>query len=291
MSDSLSRWLALREPADAAARSASLARTVADVIGSNDPVHVLDLATGSGSNLRYLAERLPRCQRWLVTDLDAGLLSHLRGRTSTWAAARGYDVETDADGLTLRGEPLDCHVAVRRLDLSTLETSEIFSGRQLVTASALLDLVSEQWLRALAARCHAAGAGVLFALSYDGRSSCSPTEPEDDMIRDQMNRHQHRDKGLGGPAAGPDAERIAARVFEEKGYRVRREQTDWVLGSEDGELQRHLIDGWAEAATEMAPDLSAVIASWRTRRLAHVNAGRSRLIVGHHDMAAWLPRS
>jgi hypothetical protein len=110
------------------------------------------------------------------------------------------------------------------------------------------------------------------------------------MIRDQMNRHQHRDKGLGGLAVGSDGERVAAQVFEEKGYRVRREQSDWGLGSADGDLQRRLIDGWAEAATEMTPDLSAVIASWRNRRLAHVDAGRSRVVVGHHDMAAWLPR-
>jgi hypothetical protein len=199
-------------------------------------------------------------------------------------------VQTAADGLTIRGEQLDCHVAVRRLDLVTLQAPEIFVGRRLVTASALLDLVSEQWLRVLAASCHAVGAAVLLALSYDGRSSCSPAELEDDMIRDQMNRHQHKDKGFGGPAVGPDAERIAAQVFEEQGYRVRREQTDWLLGAEDGELQRRLIEGWAEAATEMAPDLSTVIRSWRTRRLAHVDAGRSRVVVGHHDVAAWLPR-
>ena len=28
---------------------------------------------------------------------------------------------------------------------------------------------------------------------------------------------------------------------------------------------------------------------WRARRLAHVDAGRSRLTVGHDDLAAWLP--
>jgi len=27
---------------------------------------------------------------------------------------------------------------------------------------------------------------------------------------------------------------------------------------------------------------------WKTRRLAHVDAGRSRIVVGHDDLAAWL---
>jgi len=31
-----------------------------------------------------------------------------------------------------------------------------------------------------------------------------------------------------------------------------------------------------------------VIADWRERRIAHVYAGRSQLIVGHKDLAGWL---
>jgi hypothetical protein len=44
------------------------------------------------------------------------------------------------------------------------------------------------------------------------------------------------------------------------------------------------------AAAEVAPDLAPTIARWRARRFEHVAAGRSRLIVGHDDLAAWLPR-
>ena len=55
------------------------------------------------------------------------------------------------------------------------------------------------------------------------------------------------------------------------------------------DLQRMLIEGWAEAAMEMAPEHSSTIARWRARRLAHIAAGRSRVVVGHDDLAAWLP--
>ena len=170
-----------------------------------------------------------------------------------------------------------------------LDTPDIFAGRHLVTASALLDLVSEEWLRVLAARCRAVGAAALFAINYNGCSSCSPAEPEDDMIRDLLNRHQKRDKGLGGPAAGPDAAACAERCFAEVGYLVRRACSDWVLGSAERELQRRLIEGWAEAAAEMAPGDVSDIERWRTRRLGHVDADRSHVVVGHVDLAAWLP--
>jgi 16S rRNA C1402 N4-methylase RsmH len=52
------------------------------------PVCVLDLATGTGSNIRYLMDRLPRRQRWLAVDRDAALLADLRERMSSWGAAQ-----------------------------------------------------------------------------------------------------------------------------------------------------------------------------------------------------------
>ncbi len=96
MDDALSRWLRLREPADTAARSASLTDAIAGEIVGTEPVHVLDLATGTGSNLRYLAARLPGRQRWLVVDRNSALLAHVPALTSAWGAARRYDVRADA---------------------------------------------------------------------------------------------------------------------------------------------------------------------------------------------------
>ncbi|MBI3491471.1 MAG: class I SAM-dependent methyltransferase, partial [Acidobacteria bacterium] len=137
----------------------------------------------------------------------------------------------------------------------------------MVTASALLDLVSESWLRALAERCRANGAAVLFALSYDGRIQCSPEEPEDALVRDLVNRHQRTDKGF-GPALGPEATDVAARCFADLGYSIKRESSDWVLTPESRELQKQVIDGWARAAAEVEPLRAKTIEAWRMRRLA-----------------------
>jgi hypothetical protein len=108
------------------------------------------------------------------------------------------------------------------------------------------------------------------------------------VIRDLLNRHQHTDKGLGGAAAGPEAVDCVVRCFSDAGYRVQTDPSDWSLGTAEHELQRSLIEGWAEAAAEMRADLS-MIASWRDRRIAHVDAGRSRIVVGHQDVAALVP--
>ena len=289
MDDALATWLRLREPADTAARSAELTHTISGALAGTTTVHVLDLGTGTGANLRYLAARLPSPQRWLVVDQSASLLSRLPTLISSWGTDRGYEVRMEATGCTIRGAGLDCHVETRRQDLGALKTAELFTGRHLVTASALLDLASEPWLRGLAASCRTVGAAVLFAITYNGSSCCTPVEPEDDMIREVLNRHQQTDKGLGGPAAGPGAAECAARCFAEAGYRVRSAPSDWVLDPAEHHLQRRLIEGWAEAAIDMARGDTPTIESWLTRRLAHVDAKRSRLVVGHLDVAAWLP--
>jgi SAM-dependent methyltransferase len=271
MSESLSGWLALREAADAAARSVALTQALADRLTRDRPLRILDLGSGTGSNVRYLARYLPRDQDWLLVDADAALLADARAQMSSWAVRSGAHL----------------HIETQQLNLGELDRLEIFSGRDLVTASALLDLVSDTWLVALAKQCRAAGAIALFSLTYNGHSSCTPAEPEDEAIRLLMNRHQQaNDKGF-GRAAGPGAVASAERAFAAAGYRVERAASDWMLSPDAPELQRALVSGWAEAAREIAPEQTTMIEDWLDRRLAHVEAGRSRIVVGHEDLAVW----
>ena len=74
MGHSLADWLSLREPFDAAARSARLARSVSDALPRDRPVRIVDLGTGRGSNVRYLTGYLPLPQEWLLLDEDGVLL-------------------------------------------------------------------------------------------------------------------------------------------------------------------------------------------------------------------------
>ena len=286
MDESLSDWLAVREPADLTARSATLVERVRHALASTDTVRGLDLCTGTGSNLRYLIDRLPGRQTWLAADRDAGLLEELPTKLKTWADAHGYSMRTEGQVSSLRGGRCECDVETRAMDLDRLDAG-LFEGRNLVTASALLDLVSESWLRLLATRCREAGATALFTLTYDGRSSCDPVEPEDDMVRELMNMHQKTDKGLGGRAEGPDAWSVAERVFTEAGYRVESAPSNWSIGPPERAFQRMLIEGWARAAVEIAPERADTIADWLRRRLEHLEAGRSRIVVNHVDMVAW----
>src|SRR5690349_7274607 len=172
MTDSLADWLTLRERAGQATRSSGLVRTIADALPQADTIRVLDLATGTGSNIRYFAPLLSGPQQWLAVDRDEGLLRRV---------PRALDVAG-----------AECRIETRQLELGSLDAVDLFADRHLVTASALLDLVSARWIESLASRCRDAGACALFALSYDGRSECFPREPEDDDVRAWFNEHQRQ---------------------------------------------------------------------------------------------------
>jgi hypothetical protein len=259
-------WLSLREPADTAARSETLTHALGDLFPGDRPVRILDLGSGTGANARYLFQRLRTAQEWLLTDNDAALLSLVGDRL------------TAADGRT-------CQVATRRVDLSTLDDDDLFRNRQLVTASALLDLVSDSWIKRLAQHCRRSRAVALFTLTYDGRIECDPVDSDDQMIRELVNRHQRTDKGF-GPALGPGASDSAERAFADAGFAVRRAASDWLLKPDMRELQHQLIEGWASAAAEIDARRSATIDQWRSRRLSSVNEGTSSILVGHEDLLA-----
>jgi hypothetical protein len=257
MSGFSAEWLALREPADVAARALDITRFVADALASRTELTILDLGTGTGSNIRYLAKRFLQPQHWRVVDNDPVLLQR--------AQEAAPDVRTIGS------------------DLDALDPSW-FDGADLVTASALLDLVSEGWLARLVERCRREAAACLAVLNYDGRIVCTPEDEDDALICTLVNRHQRTDKGL-GPALGPDAGRMLEAMLTAGGRQVRRAASDWVLGPAQAELQRQLIGGWAAAALEVERDQAARIRAWQRRRLAHVDAGTSSLVVGHDDVA------
>jgi hypothetical protein len=282
-------WLGLREPFDAAARAPSLVAELAthlDRGGDKAPLEILDLGAGAGSNFRHLAPLIGGLQRWRLADNDPELLEAALAATHSWAGARGAEARRARNTLSVGARDLVCHIETEVVDLSELGSVEL-PADGLVTAAALLDLVSQDWLETLAQRCRAARTAVAFALTYDGRTTAEPAEPEDALVLSLFNRHQRLDKGF-GPALGPAAAGAAEAAFEARGYELRAATSDWVIRPKEHAMQLALLDGWLGTALEIAPEGRAALTSWHERRRAHVLAGRSELRVGHVDLFGWL---
>lgn len=265
-------WLALREPADAAARDRSLVDRLRPHLRAGRPLAIHDLACGSGSMGRWLAPRLPGPQRWILHDRDPDLLEVAAARTPG-PAAGGAPVTVD----------------VRRTDITLLDPVEL-AGADLITASALLDLLTEEGLAGLVDLCASVGCPVLLTLSVVGRVELSPPEPLDARVAAAFDRHQRRTTA-GGRLLGPDAVPAAARSFGWLGRDVIVRPSPWRLGAAEAGLAAEWLAGWVGAACEQEPGLEAEAAGYLARRLAQARDGRLRVTVGHSDLLVLPPRS
>lgn len=255
-------WLALREPADHASINAGVRRALIEALAGKDPVRVVDLGCGAGSNLRGLSPWLPARQEWTLVDYDETLL----------AAAKAQ----------IQRVPHRPQVVYRRADFSKGEFAPLITGADLVTAAALFDLVSEAVIGKLADAVAANRQVFCTVLTYDGIASFLPEHPLDGAMRAAFNGHQQTDKGF-GPAAGPVATEALARAFVARGYRVARGKSPWVLDGAYARLRRELDQGWANAVRETGQVPARELDGWIGHRLA---ANDAVTIIGHEDLLA-----
>ncbi|MFY1694854.1 methyltransferase domain-containing protein [Solwaraspora sp. WMMA2101] len=258
-------WLGLREPADAQARSTELVAELGRLLAGGTRTEVHDLGCGTGSMGRWLAPRLAGQQHWVLHDRDLELLRYAEAAMAP-AAADGAPVTA----------------TVRRDDVTAL-TADDLAGAGLVTASALLDLLTRDEVDTLAATILAVGCPALLTLTVVGEVRMHPADPLDDALSAAFNDHQRRHSG-GRPLLGPDAVEAATEAFTRRGASVLVRPSPWRLGPEQAELTSRWLDGWIAAAYEQQPELAGRPGGYRQRRLAAAAAGELQVTVEHRDL-------
>ncbi|MBW4933438.1 glycosyltransferase family 4 protein [Marinobacter sp. F4206] len=270
-----SEWLRCREGADHAARVGKLTSDLGHWLRKTclaqdeqarreSGVTVVDLGAGRGSNAVYLVPALPLPQQWLLLDQDAALLAEARERLTS------ADIGLSISQAQLSAGSLDRHIP-----------DEV----SLVTASALIDLVSKTWLKALVDAVVARQSALLVVLSYAGRFDLNPPHKHDARLRALVNRHQHRDKGV-GQALGAGATPVLKGLMESAGYTVTVADSLWRLGKGDAVLIGKLIQGWVEAAREQDSAGTDWLAGWLADRREQLTAGNLFVTVHHVDLLA-----
>jgi hypothetical protein len=245
-------WLALREPADVAARSPAVREACRRYFAGRAGLHVCDLGAGTGASVRALSSLLPKEQSWTLIDNDPVTLAEAKRRHP--------------------------HVETLMRDFSATPACWP-DGVNLITASALLDLASQAWIERFAASLLKARLPVLAMLTVDGRLELTPRQALDEDVFAAFRSHQMRDKGF-GPAAGGEASRHLEGALKHHGYNVIVGESPWHVGRTQPELLRQMLEGIAGAVRETGrvPRIDAWL------RAALDNA--TLLTVGHRDVFA-----
>lgn len=257
-------WLDLREAADFAARDKTLAAQALSWLGqATDPISpdriIVDLGAGTGSTLRALTKLGASNIVWRLVDLDGKLLDEALRRHG-----KQYLIEDYQADLTVVAElPL--------------------SGAHIVSASALFDLASADFIDALVERIDARKTAVYAALNYDGTTTWTPAHPLDEKVLAAFNQDQQRDKGF-GLALGPDCTEKLQQALENKGYSVSIHPSPWQLSGKDQAMVSELINGIADAVHEGYELTASDVNAWKDFRLLHLTDGTCS--VGHWDLLA-----
>ena len=259
------RWLALRESADAAARAPDLVEHLGRHLPATGRWLIHDLGCGTGAMGRWLAPRLPGPQHWVVHDWDADLLKV--------AAADLPSPAADGAAVT---------VEAKQSDITRLHPGDL-ADATLITASALLDLLTEDELAGLVAVCVGAGCPALLTLSVVGRVNLSPADPLDRRVAAAFDAHQRRTTE-GGRLLGPDAVAVALEEFGRLGAEVLVRPSPWRLGALQADLAAEWFTEWVGAACEQELDLAAETAAYTRRRLAEATKGQLAVAVDHADL-------
>jgi SAM-dependent methyltransferase len=263
-------WLALREPADAAARATDLVEQLRRHLPPSGRLTIHDLGCGTGTMGRWLAPKLPGPQHWVLHDQDAELLK-IAAADLPGPATNGASVTVDA----------------KQSDITRLRPADL-ADASVITASALLDLLTGDQLAALLRVCVGTGCPALLTLSVVGRVDLSPPHPVDPRVAAAFDDHQRRTTAV-GRLLGPDAVAFAVDELGRVGAETLVRPSPWRLGASEADLTTEWFTGWVGAACEQDAELAAETGAYARRRLAEAAAGRLAVTVDHADLLVLPP--
>ena len=255
-------WLAARVAADDAARAATvntllpeLSRYLIEAAGPGGTVQIIDLGAGTGANQRWLAPRLPIRQRWLHLDHNPVISRSLP------LAAETVIVD---EGVEALGELL----------------TRSSGDRQLVTCSALLDVLTTEQIQAVCRAVIDNRVPAFFSLTVTGGLRLSPADAHDQLLLAAFNDHQRR-----AGRAGPEATTLTVNLLRAAEFAVTTQETPWRLTAESGlAFVDQMLEERLAAAVAQDPALARTATAWLELRRAQLAAGLLRIELDHCDI-------
>ena len=266
MSGFSAEWLALREPYDLAARNATVLDAVVDRLRRATPRSRSSISPAAPAR---------RCAR-------SGRICR-RGRTGAWSTTisacwRKASALGRPPHVTVIATPVDL---VRDLELA------LDGPLDLVTTSALLDLVSAEWLDRLVVEAAARRLPVYAALTYDGRDRHRAGRPARPRDPGRLQRPSAHRQGLRSRRSGRPRRRAPSSASSISAMRWCRAAPTGCSGRTTGPSRRRCSRAGPTSRPLTHGDCRPTRSRHGWRGAAPIwPQGRSHLRVGHVDIFA-----
>ena len=230
---------------------------------------------------------IPRC-RWSISlaapDRPCGHSMNICRARQDWRLVDN-NLSLLARASTLGAGPPTLTVNARPVDLARDLEAAIDGPLQLVTTSALLDLVLDEWLERLAVEDGGAAAAAVRGADLQRPGVAHPQRTHSTQISSlPLIATSVATRGLARPSApkrrqGP---RRPSRALDITSSRARR--TGFL--NRDRDIQLQMLAGWALAPGELDDVPRLDIAAWLQRRQDRAEHGRTSMRIGHVDLFA-----
>jgi SAM-dependent methyltransferase len=281
-----SDWLNERYRFDAEARNEWLEANCVNYFAYLPKLRLLDLGSGTGSNVRYYIEAFPQDQHWTCVEHDPKLIEASRQTIAADLRSRGYREEASGDALCFVGQ--GHRVEIDWCEGSLLDLAQLLplASVDLVMANAVFDLFSERQFRQLALDLHKAGTPLLFTLNY-AHMAFQPARPQDEQVIGWYDSHMLRPQSF-GQAMGPAGGKKMETILREIGYEVQLAESIWDIRPHDQAMLGFML-GFMEGAIGELPLSEAEqqsFAAWLQESRQRVQQSSLALAVHHWDLWA-----
>ncbi len=295
---SFTRYLAAKKSVDDRALNKtvwqSLARSVA-AYPAEDPMRVLEIGAGIGTMVeRTLDWGLLSRATYLALDAEPANISEAASRLPSWAAAKGYTVESpNRQSVRLRGQAQDVQVSLENVDLFEFLTGASGHSKwDLLIANAFLDLIDVPATLPKLFSLLKPGGFFYFTITFDGATII---QPEIDAALDAQIEKLYREtmdrRVIGGKPSGDS--RTGRHFFEHArtagAMLLEAGASDWVVHADpsgyrgDEAYFLHFIINTIGFALDNHPNLDQeCLREWVCERHAQIEQGR--LVYIAHQM-------
>lgn len=275
-------WLEERNRFDEAARNPTVEAAFLRYAEQQQPLNLIDIGAGNGAVFTYLAPKLPPEQNWTLVELNPKLLKNARQRLLLWANGNHYTIEKDeADYLLFTRQERRLSIQLRQVSFLKLEEHFPLEAYHAVTASAVIDLLSQEMLEALLRLLHRHQLAFYATLNYQSMEYL-PAGPQDTAMIEAYEQHMRRQQDFGralGPTCTTALHQLAKSIY---GHSPVDGPSPWAIRPTDIAMHRHLLSFMETSIAIANPKLDT--AGWVARKQELLESNQLHLTVNHTDL-------
>ncbi len=279
-------WLAERYPFDVDARNKTIEQAALNHLKKDQPVVIVDVGAGTGSNCLYFLDKLQQDQSWIFIEKDQSLAPALINRLTEYASYHKYNWSLK-NGVYEMLTPLK-KVTFKVISDTFLKIDQIvdLASVDLVVANAVFDLLSKVQISTFLDQLTKHKIACLFTLHYTGMKFI-PEDPFDQNYIDLYDSHMMRSQSF-GQAMGKMAAAHLVQTFEAANYQLQKGDSSWNILQEDIKMHYYLLNFMETALSELSytEELQSYFPKWLKRKKELIITRQQGLEVMHLDLFA-----